>query len=86
MKKGAGYYKCYCKLFDNAQNTEEHDQFCHQYNYDINYYTVMSIMCSIILNIVNVVIEMVNYNYINKIGYKSASSRDSIILVSNFVT
>ena len=46
----------------------------------------MSIMCSIILNVVNVVLEIVNYNYINTIGYKSASTRDSIILVSNFVT
>jgi hypothetical protein len=87
IKKGAGYYNCYCKLFPKSDiNNESHLKFCKQYYWDTNYFGIMSIVNSIILIIVNIFLESINKNYITSIGYSSTSTKDSIILISNFIT
>jgi glutamate formiminotransferase len=46
----------------------------------------MGISASILLNVVNIILEGLNQNQIDKIGHNSKSKRDSIVLFTNFVT
>lgn len=46
----------------------------------------MGILASILLNVVNIILESINRNFIVKIGHNSKSRRDSIILFTNFLT
>ena len=73
--KGIGYYNCYCEKYSsNTEEFENHNEFCGQYLYDFNMKKYFSIFCSVILNIINVILEIYNKKLIEKIGYKTQSA------------
>ena len=87
IRKGMGYYQCYCKIYStDSEDQDTHDKFCYEYNYENQLSLYLGILASVLLNIVNFFLEMINKYFIDRIGYKSKSSRDSVILLKNFIS
>ena len=71
--KGVGYYNCYCKTY-SADLDDFYLQFCEEYQFDYNMKKYFSIFCSVILNVINFILEIYNKKLIDKIGYKTKSA------------